>query len=57
MKDEDSLQRSVLDHGFCPADESLRIWYSFHALKIYSLFQAESQVACYAYANVISLNV
>jgi hypothetical protein len=42
----------ILENGFCPADKTLKISFSFHCLEFYSLLQVESQVACYAYASV-----
>jgi hypothetical protein len=42
----------ILENGFCPADETLKISFSFHCLEFYSLLLVESQVACYAYATV-----
>jgi hypothetical protein len=47
----------LLENGFCPVDKTLKVSFSFAALKNYSLDVSHSQVACYAFCNVRSFNV
>jgi hypothetical protein len=50
------MQR-LLDNGFCPVDKTLKVSFSFAALKHYSCLSANSKTTCSAFCKVRPFNV